>query len=203
MEDSKLNVYKETAKILRLLDNDRDKPSTKAIFANIRNSINKDSSVNMDALAFVFQNIPEEFLGFNKNLNDYEKAILTAVQMYALHQQAKADTVLKLDYEEGERKQNLGDALKTVRDKEDDAKALDRRFNAMITSSNFDELSHHLRQMIKLLKAKSDVKVDYASLADDLYWFLKNQREGLKIKWSRSYYKFNKKEGDEKNAKQN
>ena len=199
MEDSKLNVYKETARILRSLDNTRDKPSTRAIFANIRNSINKDSSVNMDALAFVFQNIPDEFLGFNKNLNDYEKAILTAVQMYALHQQANTNTVLKLDYEEGERRQNLGDSLKTARDKEDDTKALDRRFNAMITSSNFEELSHHLRQMIKLLKAKSDAKVDYASLADDLYWFLKNQREGLKIKWSRSYYKFNK--GENNNAK--
>lgn len=201
MEDSRLNVYRETVRILRKLDNTRENPSTKAIFANIRNSINKDSSVNMDALAFVFQNIPEEFLGFNKNLNDYEKAILTAVQMYALHQQAKIESVLKLDYEEGEKRQNLGDALKTAKDKEDDTKALDRRFNAMITSSNFEELSHHLRQMIKLLKAKSDAKVDYASLADDLYWFLKNQREGLKIKWSRSYYKLNKKERDDKNAK--
>lgn len=201
MEDSRLNVYRETVRILRKLDNTRENPSTKAIFANIRNSINKDSSVNMDALAFVFQNIPEEFLGFNKNLNDYEKAILTAVQMYALHQQAKIESVLKLDYEEGEKRQNLGDALKTARDKEDDTKALDRRFNAMITSSNFEELSHHLRQMIKLLKAKSDAKVDYASLADDLYWFLKNQREGLKIKWSRSYYKLNEKERDDKNAK--
>lgn len=199
MVDSKLNVYKEMARILRSLDNTRDKPSTKAIFANIRNSINKDSSVNMDALAFVFQNIPEEFLGFNKNLNDYEKAILTSVQMYALHQQAKADSVLEIDYKEGERRQNLGDALSSLRG--DDSKAIDRRFNAMITSSNFEELSHHLRQMIKLLKAKSDAKVDYASLADDLYWFLKNQREGLKIKWSRSYYKFNKKERENNNAK--
>lgn len=203
MEDSKLNVYKETAKILRLLDNDRDKPSTKAIFANIRNSINKDSSVNMDTLAFVFQNIPEEFLGYNKNLNDYEKAILTAVQMYALHQQAKVESVLKLDYKEGEIRQNLGDSLNSMRKNNDEDKAIDRRFNAMITSSNFEELSHHLRQMIKLLKAKSEAKVDYASLADDLYWFLKNQREGLKIRWSRSYYKKNKKEGDDKNAKQN
>lgn len=203
MEDSKLNVYDVTARILRKLDNSRNESSIKARLANIRNSINKDSSVNMDALAFVFQNIPEEFLGFNKNLNDYEKAILTAVQMYALHQQAKTDSVLKIEYDEGEKRQNLGDALKTARDKEDDTKALDRRFNAMITSSNFEELSHHLRQMIKLLKAKSDAKVDYASLANDIYWFLKNQREGLKIKWSRSYYKFNKKEGDEKNAKQN
>lgn len=203
MEDSKLNVYKETARILRSLDSTRDKPSTKAIFANIRNSINKDSSMNVDALAFVFQKIPDEFLGFNKNLNDYEKAILTAVQMYALHQQAKADSVLKLYYKEGERRQNLGDSLNSMRKNNDEDKAIDRRFNAMITSSNFEELSHHLRQMIKLLKAKSDAKVDYASLADDLYWFLKNQGEGLKIKWSRSYYKNNKKEGDAKNAKQN
>lgn len=199
MEDSKLNVYKETTRILRKLDNTRENPGTKAIFANIRNSINKDSSVNMDALAFVFQNIPDEFLGFNKNLNDYEKAILTAVQMYALHQQAKTDSVLKLDYETGERRQNLGDSLNSMRKNNDEDKAIDRRFNAMITSSNFEELSHHLRQMIKLLKAKSAAKVDYASLADDLYWFLKNQREGLKIKWSRSYYKFNK--GENNNAK--
>lgn len=201
MEDAKLNVYREAARILRILDNTRDTPNTKAIFASIRNSINKDSTANMDAMAFVFQNIPEEFLGFNKNLNDYEKAILTSVQMYALRQQAKTESVLKIDYDEGERRQNFGIALSTLRG--EDSKAIDRRFNAMITSSNFDELSHHLRQMIKLLKAKSNAKVDYASLADDLYWFLKNQREGLKIKWSRSYYKFNKKEGEDKNAKQN
>ena len=201
MEDSKLNVYKETARILRELDNTRENPGTKAIFANIRNSINKDSSVNMDALAYVFQNIPEEFLGYNKNLNDYEKSILTAVQMYALHQQAKVESVLKLDYKEGERRQNLGDSLNSMRKNNDEDKAIDRRFNAMITSSSFEELSHHLRQIIKLLKAKSEAKVDYSSLADDLYWFLKNQREGLKIKWSRSYYKSNKKEGENNNAK--
>src|SRR5699024_6185985 len=139
--------YKETARILRSLDSTRDKPSTKAIFANIRNSINKDSSMNVDALAFVFQKIPDEFLGFNKNLNDYEKTILTAVQMYALHQQAKADSVLKFDYKEGERRQNLGDSLNSMRKNNEEDKAIDRRFNAMITSSNFDELSHHLRQM--------------------------------------------------------
>lgn len=200
MVDSKLNVYGETARILRELDNTRENPSTKAILANIRNSINNDSS-SMDALVFVFKNIPEEFLGYNEKLNDYEKAILTSVQMYALHQQAKVESVLKVDYEEVERRQNLGTALNTLRS--EDSKAIDRRFNAMVTSSNFDELSHHLRQMIKLLKVKSDAKVDYASLADDLYWFLKNQREGLKIKWSRSYYKFNKKEGDNNNAEQN
>lgn len=200
MENSKLNIYNESSRILRILDNSRDEPATRALFANIRNSIKKEYSINIDALAFVFKNIPEEFLGTRKELNDYEKAILTAVQMYALHQQANLNSVLKLDYKDGERRENLGDALSSLRG--EDSKSIDARFNAMVTSSNFDELSHHLRQLIKILKAKSNNKVDYASLADDLYWFLKNQKDGVKIKWSRSYYKYRKNDkGEEQNAK--
>lgn len=110
--------------------------------------------------------------------------------MYALHQQSNEKSVLKIEYNEGEKRQNLGDALSTLRGS--DNKSIDRRFNAMILSSNFLQLQNHLRQFIKLLKAKSDAKVDYASVADDLFWFLKNQKDGVKIKWSRSYYKFRK-----------
>lgn len=201
MENSKIKLYNETSRILRILDNSRDKPSTRAILANIRNSINKDSLANIEVLSFVFQNISEDFLGDKKQLNDYERAIVTAVQMYALHQQGKIDSVLKLDYKDGESRENLGHALRSLRD--EDSKAIDRRFNVMITSSNFSELTNKLRQMIKLLKAKSDAKIDYASLADDLYWFLKNQKDGVKIKWSRSYYKYRKNEGENQNAKNN
>ncbi|MCT7826294.1 MAG: type I-E CRISPR-associated protein Cse2/CasB [Lactobacillus iners] len=184
------NVYNVTAKILRKIDQTKDTSSTRALFANIRNSINKSSSNNLDALAFVFNNMPEEYIGFGKELSDYEQAILTAIQMYALHQQSNEKSVLKIEYNEGEKRQNLGDALSTLRGS--DNKSIDRRFNAMILSSNYLQLQNHLRQFIKLLKAKSDAKVDYASVADDLFWFLKNQKDGVKIKWSRSYYKFRK-----------
>lgn len=185
MED--LNVYNVTAKILRKIDQTKDTSSTRALLANIRNSINKSSSNSLDALAFVFNNMPEEYIGFGKELNDYEQAILTAIQMYALHQQSNEKSVLKIEYNEGE---NLGDALSTLRGP--DNKSIDRRFNAMILSSNFLQLQNHLRQFIKLLKAKSDAKVDYAGVAYDLFWFLKNQKDRVKIKWSRSYYKFRK-----------
>lgn len=188
MEES--NVYNVTAKILRKIDQTKDTSSTRALFANIRNSINKSSSNNLDALAFVFNNMPEEYIGFGKELSDYEQAILTAIQMYALHQQSNEKSVLKIEYNEGEKRQNLGDALSTLRGS--DNKSIDRRFNAMILSSNYLQLQNHLRQFIKLLKAKSDAKVDYASVADDLFWFLKNQKDGVKIKWTRSYYKFRK-----------
>ena len=184
------NVYNVTAKILRKINQTKDTSSTRALFANIRNSINKSSSNNLDALAFVFNNMPEEYIGFGKELSDYEQAILTAIQMYALHQQSNEKSVLKIEYNEGEKRQNLGDALSTLRGS--DNKSIDRRFNAMILSSNYLQLQNHLRQFIKLLKAKSDAKVDYASVADDLFWFLKNQKDGVKIKRSRSYYKFRK-----------
>lgn len=184
------NVYNVTAKILRKINQTKDTSSTRALFANIRNSINKSSSNNLDALAFVFNNMPEEYIGFGKELSDYEQAILTAIQMYALHQQSNEKSVLKIEYNEGEKRQNLGDALSTLRGS--DNKSIDRRFNAMILSSNYLQLQNHLRQFIKLLKAKSDAKVDYAGVADDLFWFLKNQKDGVKIKWSRSYYKFRK-----------
>ena len=201
MEDFRRSVYTETAKILRRLDNTRDTPGTRALLSNIRNSINKDVSMNMDALAFVFQNLPEEMIVSRKELNDYERAILTTLQMYALHQQANVNSVLKLDYKERERRQNIGDALSSLRG--EDSKSIDRRFNAMITSSDVRELEHHLRQLIKLLKAKSEVKVDYASLANDLYWYLRKQKDGVKIEWARSYYKFRKEneKGEDNNDK--
>lgn len=201
MEDFRRSVYTETAKILRRIDNTRDTPGTRALLANIRHSIDKEVSMNMDALAFVFQNLPEEMIGSRKELNEYEQAILTTLQMYALHQQANVNSVLKLDYKERERRQNIGDALSSLRG--EDSKAIDRRFNAMITSSDVRKLEHHLRQLIKLLKAKSEVKVDYAKLANDLYWYLRKQKDGVKIEWARSYYKFREenKKGEDNNDK--
>lgn len=117
-----------------------------------------------------------------------EVATITAVQLYAIHQQGNTLSV----YENRDDKLNIGDALSTLRGGE--SESIDRRFNVMITSSNFKELKHHLRQLIKILKAKSDAKVDYAKLAADLYCYLAGNKDGVKLSWSRSYYKFRKNE---------
>ncbi|KFN89185.1 hypothetical protein TMUPMC115_2567 [Tetragenococcus muriaticus PMC-11-5] len=67
--------------------------------------------------------------------------------------------------------------------------AIDRRFNTMITSSSFEELTHHLRQMIQLLKAKNpDIAVNYAQLGNDLYWFLRNKEEKVRLDWAKAFY---------------
>lgn len=83
---------------------------------------------------------------------------------------------------------DLGASLRALRVGED-SQAVDRRFNAMITSASLSELANHLRHLIKLLKSRTNAKVDYAQLAQDLYWFQMGYQSSVRLKWSRSYYR--------------
>lgn len=188
MESTKNYVYRVTSSILNKINNTKETSKTKALLANIRNSVDKDMSDNIETMAYIFSNVPEDYLGHNDELSHMEVATITAVQLYAIHQQGNTLSV----YENRDDKLNIGDALSTLRGGE--SESIDRRFNVMITSSNFKELKHHLRQLIKILKTKSDAKVDYAKLAADLYCYLAGNKDGVKLSWSRSYYKFRKNE---------
>lgn len=186
------SIYQNVSGILRKIDATRDTPTTNALLAHLRHST-VPNNINVRSLEGLFSNIPEEQLGSGGELNNYERAILVAVQMYALHQQSRSDSVLTLD----NKRQNLGDSLRALRS--EDSQSIDRRFNIMITSGNFSQLQYQLRQFIKLLKARTDAKVNYAKLAEDLYWFLRGSKDNLKIAWSRSYYKATKEHSEGEN----
>lgn len=194
----KTTVYSATYRILKKIDTLENEPLKRATLANLRNSVNKPLVDNMEAFAFIFENLPEEFLGKGTEFNIREKAIITSLQLYALHQQGISESVL---LDEGENKwENMGYSLSALREVED-PKSIDRRFNAMITASTYEEFVHYLRQMISLLKSKkkSQVKVNYARLASDLGDFLWGKQESIRLKWSRNYYRFKKKEEGEAN----
>lgn len=205
------NIAYNTAKsILIKLDSTRDASSTKALLANMRNSADKDISNNVYALAYVFSNLSYGEDDRGGELSFMEQAIFTAIQMYAIHQQSNVESVLKFGNDDenesiekkNKYKANIGDALATLRS--DESESIDKRFNAMITATNFNKLSYHLRQMIKILKSKSEAKVDYAKLAEDLYWFMIGRKEEVRLSWARSYYKYRKNEemeGEIKNEK--
>ena len=65
----------------------------------------------------------------------------------------------------------------------------------MITSTDFDELTVHLRHLIRLLKSKQKgARIDYGRLAEDLYRIRKNKnKDNIILNWAREYYKFNSK----------
>lgn len=199
------SVYIEAENILAGINKNINSPSTKAFLAKIRNSVDKDLLHNIDLLSCIFSSVSYDSEESDGELSDKEQAIFTALQLYAIHQQSSYKSVMKIggDYDEKQKyKDNIGDALSTLRSEE--SESIDKRFNTMIVSTDFKRLVYHLRQMIKILKSKSDAKVDYAKLAEDLYWFMNGKKDGVRLSWARSYYKYRKNEemeGDIQNEK--
>lgn len=187
-------VVDVTWKILNKLDSLRGESSGKAALANLRHSIGRPISDTIKVWPILFEAMPESYLGRYIDQTYEEKAILTTLQLYALHQQGVEKSVLGKYDEKGWN--NIGESLKVLRMVED-PKAVDRRFNTMITSTDFEELSHHLRQMIQLLRSKHKGEtVNYPKLANDLYWFLNNNDESIRLSWAKAYYSPIKKETD-------
>ena len=191
-------VESVTRNIINDIDSDLKSSQSRGNLANIRNSINRPLNNSTNLLQLLFRYLPEDFLSADGKLTNEEKAVVTTIQLYALHQQSKKDSVLLSD--EYEKWKNLGYSLSFLRS-EKNSVAVDRRFNNMITSSTFEELSHHMRQMIKLLKSKTDAKVNYTKLSGDLYKFLTGHGEEVKFSWASRYYlvKNEKEEGVEEN----
>lgn len=184
------SVKSVCGRILKELYAMQEYSAGKAILSRLRNSIGRDYADMAGIMPFVFYQLPESFLGNSKKMTDEEMCILSCLQLYAIHQQGEDLCVATT--EDGY--SNVGTSLKLLR-VGDDATAVDRRFNAMITSTDFDELIVHLRHLIRLLKSKQKgARIDYARLADDLYWIRKNKnKENIILNWAREYYKFNSK----------
>jgi CRISPR system Cascade subunit CasB len=189
-------VHSVTNGIVFKLDQTLEISSTKATLANLRNSIGKPLSESVAIWPFMFENLPEEFLSRSQSLSKKEVAILTALQLHALYRQGKK--VPDRQEDEEKRPKNIGQSL-SVLHAGDNSASMDRRFNALVTAATYDELSHHLRQMIKLLKAKTsgEAYIDFGILAQDLYRFLIGKEENIRLNWARSYYRSYAKGGKE------
>lgn len=190
-----LTVRAVTRKILHQLEGIRQTSSGKAILATIRRSVGKPLSETVEIWPLVFEYLPEEFIG-----KDEETAIVLSLQFYSLHQQGTESNVV---YERDEstplkRNPSIGTVLSLLRIEENRV-AVDRRFNTMITATTFEEFVYHLRHLLRLLKSKfRETKVDYAQLAEDLYWFLRGYDEEIRLKWARDYYRMYQ-EGENEN----
>ena len=218
-------VSETTDAILSLLGNSLENSTTKAMLAKLRNSVGRSYIDCIEVWALIFERVPSEYLGKGASLSEFEGAIINALQLYAIHQQGNRKTSVNVNYLDYPRR-NIGYSLSFLRKVEKAKEAelvneldsieedttsevveskispVDRRFNTMISASSLDGLCYHLRQMIKLLKSRTQseedviqTKVNYAKLAEDLYLFAKGYKDNLRLEWSRQYYRIL---GDEK-----
>ncbi len=192
-EERSKTVYGVTMSILSQLDSLLSTSSGKAILADLRNSVGRPVSDSIGVWGLMFEYLPESFLSNKGTMTKEELAIISALQLYALYQQGDNESVLpKRDADATQNRdfRNIGHHLGALRQEEGGRLPADRRFNALITSGDFDELIYHLRQMMMLLKSRSKgiEKIDFARLADDFYWFLRNREEQVRIRWATQYY---------------
>lgn len=188
-------VYSTTNKIIFSLEESKELSKTKATLSNLRNCVGRPSAENLEGIKLLYQFIPEEFYTKFSKLTYEENAILTTLQLYAIHQQSEVYSVNNTEKKDGW--DNVGESIAEIRT-EDNFLSLDRRFNAMITSQSFEELSNHLRQLIKILKGSKDiVKINYPKLSKDLYDFARGYDERVRLNWSRAYYSKNISKGEE------
>lgn len=182
------DLYRVTAKILYLLGERLKLSDTKAILSRLRNSIGRDITETVAIWPLMFEEIPPEYLSINGIPTYEENAILLSLQLYALHQQGINQTVHESSGD------SVGKALHDIRNS--DNAALDRRFNALITSGNLDELATHLRHLISILKQKVNTKIDYAKLAEDFYWYQVSPEfaNRMRMRWGQNYYFYHSKE---------
>ena len=197
-----LTVYQVTSKIIGQLSKTLDTSTCRAALANLRNSIEKNLSETIEIWPIMLENMPDEFLGDDEKLTAEEKAILNTLQLYALYQQGSTESVAI----EGKSSKwnNVGSAFSNLR-KDDNRVSADRRFNTMITSTTYDELFYHLRQMFGLLKSRSkgQVKVNFSKLSQDLFWFILGYEDNIRIAWSREYYRKQNEEKEENGGEKN
>jgi len=118
-----------------------------------------------------------------------ELAAFFALSMYAVHQQSQRESVYK-------RGASLGNALgQLARSSAHGQAAMTRRFGALITSDGPEELFHHLRSLVSLMRTArlSDgrplgARVDYGSLAVDLLQLLTpDYAPGARLRWGRDF----------------
>lgn len=183
------SIYSVVMKIIYNIENKKDESEKRAILANLRSY--RDNNPNgVAALSYIFPQIPENKLGNYKNLNKYEEAIVTTLQLYALYSQGATQSVC--DFDNGFN--NFGYNLSNIRTVTN--KPLDEMANKMFSSPNYDKLKDRVKHLIKILKSKSGVseRINFAKLAYDLYLFSIGDVENVRINWARSYYRYKREE---------
>ena len=188
MSKDKVSIDELAWKMIGKLDVIKDEGRRKTILANIRSTVGKSLDDANTIWPFLFEYLPEEYLGRRGEISPYENAIYMTLQVYAIIQQGSGNRGIAKELDGNF---SMGDTLRILRRGDESDKSLNQRFNAMVTANEFEEFCYHLRHLVRILKAKVEgsLQVDYGKLARDLYWLQREKKKEVSMNWSRCYYK--------------
>ncbi|GAA3854063.1 hypothetical protein GCM10022243_19540 [Saccharothrix violaceirubra] len=154
-----------------------------AALARLRRGVGKRAGTVPDLLLYTES---DKFAGEDAG-NDpttQENAAHIAFTLYALHQQShRAKQMNRRGY-------GLGKSLRLLHPGEfgEPLPPIVRRFQALSTSASFDEVVHHLRGAVQLLRTNG-IPLDYGLLADELTWWQHGGASAIPLRWGREFYR--------------
>lgn len=177
-----------TKRRLEFLIKTSNESGRKAALANLRRGIGHMPGELPELWGEFLSQMPEEMYGFSSP-SQAENAVYTALTLFALHQQGHelpGDPMYREDV-------NLGTAAARLIIGETDAESafdrVRRRFNMTATASDTEELTHHLRGLVQLMRAKG-IPLDYAELARDIFLYQNAElRSGIRLRWGQELYR--------------
>lgn len=166
-----------------------DSSSGRAALANLRRGVGKVPGELPELWGIFLEDLDEGFLGKNGKPSKEEWAIYISLTLFALHQQGKSEPMHKIN-------QSLGNAaaMLMTEQTDDERSRVMRRFGPVVTASDMNELSHHLRGLVQLFKANERaIPLDYVKLAGDIYDFqFDDSRKRVQLRWGQDFYYNNK-----------
>ncbi|GAB2723015.1 type I-E CRISPR-associated protein Cse2/CasB [Kitasatospora kifunensis] len=110
-----------------------------------------------------------------------ENSLYTAMTLWAVHQQSQSSPM-------HQRGQEVGAAVRRLMRPGEIDDAILKRFVRAGTASTLTLLSVRLRELVTLLR-RDGVGLDYAVLADQLYWWqFPGRADGVRRAWGRSFH---------------
>lgn len=166
-------------------------PSSTAMMARLRRGVGKTMIESPEAWELIMTIIPEDLMDnsvVGTDVTEAESAVYSAMTLFAMHQQSKGQSVNQSGVSFGKA------AGRLVRS--NDSKALKGRFNAVITSSDVIELTHHIRGLIQMMRSSEPViGFDYPQFAKDLYNYqFPDGRRNVILRWGQDFYRIDKEE---------
>lgn len=163
--------------------------SSKSVLACLRRGVGKEIGTMPNLLGFV---LPEqEISNYPRQEGQIERALYTALTLYAFHQQGiercMSDGLTDEDTAVSNRNSFGYAAGRLFRASESEA-GVQRRFNQVLTANDLTELSVHIRGIISLMK-RHNITIDYPQFALDLYHFQQPAwRRKIVLSWGKDYY---------------
>ena len=184
------DVYAFTAVKLARLLNMKNEGQQKAQLAELRRGVGKQPGDLPQLWGSLLEGMSEEMLGASGSASYAEWSVYTVLTLFALHQQGH-DVLrerMHVSPEDG-RGVSIGAAAAQLVHSADEQERILRRFHQAATATEREEVAHHLRGLVQLLKQEG-IALDYALLAKDLYLYQYPENQtAVRLRWGEDFYR--------------